>query len=77
MDFDLRVEIVAARQFAPERRFVTNQFKRIDPAHAVFRPDEQLKSSIRDAARVAKLFFELRSCRLVDRRRRPPRAGDV
>ena len=55
----LRVEIVAAREFATERKLVGRQFESVHPAHAVFVADEQLKSSIRDPASLPKLFVKL------------------
>ncbi len=46
MLLDLRIEIVAARQFASQRALMTRQLEGIDPAHAILSADEQLKSAI-------------------------------
>ena len=58
MRLDLRIKIVTAGS----SRFSEascEQFESIDPTHAVLRSDKQLKSSVRDATRLPKLFVEL------------------
>src|ERR1051326_2933794 len=77
MCLNLRIKIVAAGQLAPERRFLTHQLKCLDPAHAVLRTHEQLKRTIRNVARLVKLFVEFTGGSFVNRRWRPRSAGDV
>ena len=59
MNLLLRIELVTAGQLALDCRLVTIKLKRVDPAHPVFGSGEQLKSSIGNAAGLAKLFSEL------------------
>jgi len=79
MKFNSRIEIVASGQLVAWSRFVAIENEGIDPAHAVFGADQQLKRSIRNPAGLKKLFIEFRgsASRIKHRRRRPVRTGDV
>ena len=74
-----RIKRVAANDFTRERRLIAAELIAVNPTHAVLRTNQQLKSSVRDLGRLPELIGELAShpIRFINRRGRPPRAGDV
>src|SRR5688572_13235688 len=79
MNLPRGIKRVATRELSLERHLISQKFKRIDPAHAVLRADQQLKSSIRDLTRAPELIVErtVDLIRFINRRWRPPCSGNI